>query len=993
MPPTIRIIEPLGMAYGATLVPIESSPETWLRDIDSGETFPVQAVPALAFDAATDASLVLACMSLAPRQQRVCETIPSPRSVATPFRVRHDTDCLEIANEGRALRFDAQGTGAAAYPLRAWSIDAGRTWLETQSGSSGFTVSESIVCDAAVESEGPCCLQWRIEMRQATRPLATLRMRWPAGCDTILVEETIHADSDHALRFDPFGATGTEAFAYGGGEDTLPMRRLTHEEGHAWFAGTPGLLARLAHISYHNQWNLGWCELRKSKATSAFGIFTGWGGSWRRRGMVRIDVRQQETGSAYLRFPLRRGRRLYGLVLAPGPDGAGESERCRCNRRKAQWADLPVTKTHHWQLDGALPERKARLLDADEWNARCRSLTKVPAIESALRARLDTPSNHSADLAAAFSLDDAEAIQTYAPLTVTRLEACVATVIVGGYEALTIFAGRKAKALAYDVDALWSTGFLSPEEYRRARTALLTMAYILADPDYFQPLDFRPHDDPESGMADALGPEMGPCPVPPNFASEHISTVGLVAELYSQHSEHERWRAWSLHETQHFLETWFEHDGTYRESINYHSHALSELCCLFHAWRLHGVWNAFENARVRGSYRHFVEMLTPPLLNAIAPLESLAAGAGAEAVVVDWDAKTTAVWPPIGNSGSDARGMRVRDDLPIAASMYRDADPPLASALMWAWRASGRPLLMHEHPLLTLTTLDPFLPEASPVCSSSWRHSLGLISRFSDAQDHVGYCLVRAGRATHHMDFDQGGLFLAYAERVLLGDYGYHARDTDGSPLAVGATWLHNAVTYGSDRHLASGYTGLEEAPEPLCVHTGDAFDWVVHRIVNNNLRNLCHGSYRDLLPATTVVHTRHVLVLKVIRAIFVWDTFNQIPDRTTWWWHPTQSVTSVRPGVYRAGEADAPHLEMHILAPKLVHVVESCWRGALFSFSVRGESLSDGAFLLLPQVENRDIVSVWKPADRLLTLYERHRKIRVRFAPAGCPSLPDVIC
>lgn len=33
------------------------------------------------------------------------------------------------------------------------------------------------------------------------------------------------------------------------------------------------------------------------------------------------------------------------------------------------------------------------------------------------------------------------------------------------------------------------------------------------------------------------------------------------------------------------------------------------------------------------------------------------------------------------------------------------------------------------------------------------------------------------------MDFDQGNIHLTAGNRVLLGDYGYHAHDSDGSSL------------------------------------------------------------------------------------------------------------------------------------------------------------------------------------------------------------------
>jgi len=78
---------------------------------------------------------------------------------------------------------------------------------------------------------------------------------------------------------------------------------------------------------------------------------------------------------------------------------------------------------------------------------------------------------------------------------------------------------------------------------------------------------------------------------------------------------------------------------------------------------------------------------------------------------------------------------------------------------------------------------------------------------------------------------------LAACDRVLLGDYGYHAHDQEGRSLCAYQTSRHNTVVYGEDPDMGSGYAGLERAPEPAVVRLDKAFDWCVHRIVNTNLR------------------------------------------------------------------------------------------------------------------------------------------------------------
>src|SRR5690606_7108115 len=208
-----------------------------------------------------------------------------------------------------------------------------------------------------------------------------------------------------------------------------------------------------------------------------------------------------------------------------------------------------------------------------------------------------------------------------------------------------------------------------------------------------------------------------------------------------------------------------------------------------------------------------------------------------------------------------------KGELSIGARVYRDSDPVLSAHLAHAWAAAGRLLIDLEHPLLTLLTLDPTLDPtlqaAPPPWRSTWRQGLGVISKATTAQELPIWCLFRAGRATNHMDFDQGNLNLVLGDRILLGDHGYHTCGPDARPVHAAATWLHNTLTYAEDRNLSSGYTGLEEAPEPVLVHLGEQYDWVVHRIINTNYRDLERLTYRDLIPVRPIEHLRHYLFVR----------------------------------------------------------------------------------------------------------------------------------
>jgi len=589
-----------------------------------------------------------------------------PRTEETP-------EHLTIVNGDLAVRVPRDRVCDLPYPGPIAGIRAGNgPWT-------GSTVLSDMSCRGAletrIESVGSCCVQWRTVYRWGCDGQLVFRARWGAGADTIQIVEHITETAAGAICWHPFDDSPACSHVGGGGERPGPMSPLQYvaAPGAASVPG-PRVLARLSHISYFNQWCQAWVAFtaaRDDNEDLILGFFAGWAEFWQRRGHVRPEIIEDDVRGHILRCPVRRGQRCYGMVISrENLFGDGYTI---LNRRKRQLSDLRPAKTSHWCLDLPVPSRTIRLL-AD------------PVSES-----LSTRTIEEVCAAAERSWE---------------------TVVNGGYEGLIIFDGRSAKSIAFDFDVLWARGEMDETVYRRVRGIFLLLAYAFADPDYCNYGDFWPLNEPDEGIAEALRDEMGDCPVPPNFASEFFSTAGVMAELFPDHPMANTWRTWAIDQTQLFLDTFFADDGTYHESINYHTHAVSEMICHWYPLQLHGHRDFFADPRVRGSFEHFT-LLQMPFLQRdnLAPL------------------------PASGNSGGHGRPQPFRGELTVAAAVYRNTDPELAAQLMHAWHTGGKPGQDKEHPVLTTATLDTAItPRPAPWQSCHRQGHDRIILSFSLSQ-------------------------------------------------------------------------------------------------------------------------------------------------------------------------------------------------------------------------------------------------------------------
>lgn len=983
----IVIEETLGIDYERVLVPVRCGRSRMLRDRISGRIYAVQSAPALPIDRSPVSSIDVIAADLRPHERLELEPVSSEAPSPSPITVMQEGTRTIIRNGRRAVALPADGLVDPPFPgpIESFQVDGGPWWGEM----SLVGASQRGTVWTHIESLGPACVQWRTSYRWEDGGGCDWRVRWAVDADTLVVVEEGLQDTEAVVEWTPFSDEPAQALVRGGGERLDAMRPLQWK-GLPEARRSPGRreLQRIGHIGYFHQWTLGWVGFAANDDRFV-GLFSGWGGRWVRRGAGHLRVVEDDQRGHLVRMPIRRCVRAWGLVLGTraesGLDVAGRPH--VLNRRKLQWSDVPVDKVADWVLDPPLDSRRANLLDDGDLSAARQRLSGNPEVVQALQRWTDQlPADHHAHVAAAFVRRDGgamaramEAIALWADQTVKDLR-------LGGYERMNIFRGRIAKRHAFSLDVAWAMGEVEAWVYRRIRRALLLLAYVFSDPDFCIYEDYWPQlSDADNEVASALRETMGNCPTPPNFASEFFTTVAVIAELFPGHPRSGGWRSWGMDQLDRFLKAFVESDGTYLESINYHVHLLNQLLCqAYPLWRK-GVRDYFAHPAIRGGFEHLCQLQLPSL-----PCGGDGQAKAGRSLHLDAGPRRVAL-PGDGNSGNHGRPQAYKGELSVAAWVYRESHPMLSAHLMDVWRASGRMILDAEHPMLTLLTLDPSLTSSPVPWQSAWRRSLGVVSKARTNDGLPLWCLFRAGRATNHMDFDQGNIHLVLGDRVLLGDHGYHTCDSKRRPMHAAATWLHNTLTYAADRNLSSGYTGLEEAPEPVKIHVGEAFDWAVHRIVNTNYRDLQRLTYRDLIPARRTVHLRHYLLVKP-DYLLIWDVLEEAHEAATLWLHPSAPMEQVGVGRFRSGRLGSPHLAVQFVRPRSPRVVENRRMGPLWSFGVQQPVGKGFLTLLVPQVHERSILAELEGRS---TVRVRGQGVsdRIELPPAGSEDcLPRLI-
>ena len=985
----IIVTEQLGVDYSCSLVMIHETDAASLIDCETGSIIPLQTVPSLPIDRTADAVVNLALLKLSPLS--TLRMKPNETILPTLIELSTEENDIIISNGRLAVRVPGTGLLEQPFPGPIMAIKiADGSWMGS---SSVVDVPYRGAVETVIESLGPCCVQWRTTYRWGNDSCFTVRVRWASDSDTLQVIEELNESGEGAVEWYPFGDTPAQSWARGERRGVMqPLKYSGAVESRRGIGRRR--LNSLSHISYFNQWNLAWVGFTAEGDDRFVGIFSGWGSLWQQRGYVRPDIIEDDNRGHLLRFPLKAGRRLYGIVIT-NKNQAGITEKippCLLNRRKTEFSDLALDKVRSWLLDLPLEEQIVHLVEPQMLLTFRDRIAADKEIHFAMKeAWRSEEYRKEMPLAMALWADDTVEMRQFITQLLNFAQFVTQDIGAGGYEVLGIFNAREAKTLAYDFDILWALKIISETEYRIVRRALLTMAYIIADSDALLFNDFWPHSDPDSGMIQALKNDMGDTPVPPNFAAEFFTTTGVMAELFPSHPQCEAWQMWTQFQMDTFLQTFFTSEGTYLESINYHQHIFNEMLCYFYPAAIHGVRDYFVDPRVRGSFEHFVYLQTPPLADRIPKCDGPVLRDHMQrwaALTPGWQAARRVGLPANGNSGSEGFEKCYNAELSLGMTCYRNRDSQLAGKLAATWVLSGKPFLDFVHSTLTLLTFNPSVPVQTLSQESVWRKSLGIVSRAQQGE-HPVYCLFRAGSATHHMCFDQGNLHLMMGDKVLLGEYGYHAHDQHGNELICHETYLHNTLVYAENKHFSSGYTGLERAPEPAYVYTCAAFDWAVHRIENSNFRDCSRYWYSVMLPDPLTVHIRHYLFVKPDYFI-IWDTFEAAHQPSLLFLHPNHPPQQIDAGIFRTGEAGEAHLRIQFLQPTTLEIVENEQLGPYWSFAISNPTGHPFLFLLVPQIAERNISAVLT-GERSIRVRGRGVDDLIKLPIAGTNCLPEL--
>lgn len=406
---------------------------------------------------------------------------------------------------------------------------------------------------------------------------------------------------------------------------------------------------------------------------------------------------------------------------------------------------------------------------------------------------------------------------------------------------------RPVHRAAYQFDLLRALGVLSPDVERDFGEFLAWCA-----DQYFQPavaiLNAR--------RADRLH----------NFHADNVTIIAIAALTLPDHPRARIWLRYALEEFEWQMANGVR-DGAWHETPRYHGAVLRSYVPLAYALRRCGQADMFANSGFKAMLRWLVDFQAPP-----------------DRIYGAWLKQGQRV----GMNGGDTMG-RLPDfvaTLPaigdglwencwyalcaMAAPAYREADPELACALMWAWQRAGMPYAPESRRLIKpMLLIDPSISPHQPKHASVQCGAMGLAALRSGEPDDETYFLLSCGpkRTTHwagHYHRDQNSFSLFHKGLPLSLD---SATGPYGSPVQRmwhKATRSHSTVMFGDcDQDPNDGRIIAFRANERADYVVGAASRsdslWQFDRHVLHDKRGryfLIHDFIRSGLPSKWILHS-----------------------------------------------------------------------------------------------------------------------------------------
>ncbi len=457
-------------------------------------------------------------------------------------------------------------------------------------------------------------------------------------------------------------------------------------------------------------------------------------------------------------------------------------------------------------------------------------------------------------------------------------------------------------AVNYQVAA--AAGVMSPEERTNLRRLILLFAYASAEDALFPShQNYRRPDHPRATRNWTLAENYSTVFGTPNFQTDIYYNLALFGAVFTQHPCSRAWLDDAAQQLSDQLDTHFNADGVYTESIGYFGHLFHNMLHMASVLRRHGLRDFYADPRFQKAMNCFVDYLGAPrrltVENIMRP-ESLVAP---EALI--------RTLPAIGDTGWNCTEMLLPALVEHAAEEVRGQNPALADRLLAAWNVCGRPIEGTWYPAYEFAYIGDPGPEVPPLTLASRRFlNVGVMLRADVNQPSETSLFVRSGRATHHWGYDQGHWTLTTRGSLLVPDYGYYGNETPkGRPVAGYHTWLHNVVTFGNWDH---GGMGPELRRQELVVYLGPDFDYIVMDL------SQAYGIdtyWRNIAPVPSVLYERHLLFAHN-RYVLVWDRIEHSTVRSQLRVGALSRRVEIAGSVLRFTGLDEVNLIVHMLEP-----------------------------------------------------------------------------
>ena len=574
-------------------------------------------------------------------------------------------------------------------------------------------------------------------------------------------------------------------------------------------------------------------------------------GFWRRGLQNQVLVETPPPAGVVARFPLGEGRRSWALFLGDRSRDISLGDPLKpgaVHRAQIKLSALPLQKVLGWRLDwydrrplsefpriflkpGQLAQQRRKARASRVWTKF--EKTTLAEIAKAKREKknldpMELWGQEEIGLALAGRTLKPDVVANYAEAMIRLMEDAVDRFLIRGYtdhHNVALCWSRYARTLAMVFDALAGIGAFSEDQLRRVLKCWNFVTHITGEEDYW----------PREETAFHRGN--------PNFHTDVISALGVMAGLVSDHPDAPAWRDFVASEFDKEFAIAIGPSGVWYESPLYSVGTIWWTTLGLAALRHTGGPDLFKDPRFRRCMHALCDIMTP----------------------VDPRLKISTI-PTTGNSSIVENSYLCL--YAWLSAFVKEDDPMLAGKLAETWRLAGSPV-GHTNCARAITGLQLTLDVATPrplTFSSRAMPEYGALLRHGQT-----YLLYKHGPHYQHYDADEGSFHWFWKGTPLCLDWGSQYTPNIGQP------WYHNRVALA---HREEGERG-----QTLWFRSYDRYDYVIGRTVALTSRAMPETPEEKVkipwqrypkfepLPAP-IAWTRHLILVKGPDFLVIWDDF-----------------------------------------------------------------------------------------------------------------------